>query len=380
MPRTKKADKFPLNLHATGQWTKKVRGRARYFGTNKDEALTEYVRQRPYLERGEEPPPKVQDALTVRRLVNVFLHARRRKVDSGELSLQQWAAYHRTGTRLVNAFGPDRAVTDLRPGDFAKLRADVADTSGPVSVARFVTLARTVFHYAFAAELIPVPVRFGEEFGKPDKRVIRLARERKGPKFIPAADLARMIDAADSQVRAMVLLGLNCGFGQTDCARLNRADLIRRPGWIDSVRPKTGIPRRCPLWRETVAALANVEKVRPDPADPADRDLVFLTTFGRPWVRFSDPGPTKRGSLTDAVGSAFARLANECRVKVPGRFYTLRHVFRTVADEVKDRPAIDAIMGHADPSMGAVYRETIADDRLVAVTEHVRTWLLAISV
>ncbi len=57
--------------------------------------------------------------------------------------------------------------------------------------------------------------------------------------------------------------------------------------------------------------------------------------------------------------------------------YTLRHVFRTLADEVKDPAAIDLIMGHADDSMAGTYREKIADQRLIAVTDHVRTWLLA---
>jgi hypothetical protein len=32
-------------------------------------------------------------------------------------------------------------------------------------------------------------------------------------------------------------------------------------------------------------------------------------------------------------------------------------------------------MGHSDASMAAVYRERIEDDRLVAVTDHVRQWL-----
>jgi integrase len=56
-------------------------------------------------------------------------------------------------------------------------------------------------------------------------------------------------------------------------------------------------------------------------------------------------------------------------------FYTLRHTFRTVADEAKDQPAVDFIMGHEVPHMSSVYRETISDVRLKAVADHVRAWL-----
>ncbi len=57
-------------------------------------------------------------------------------------------------------------------------------------------------------------------------------------------------------------------------------------------------------------------------------------------------------------------------------FYTLRHVFRTVADETLDRPAVDLVMGHHDPSMGGRYREHLADERLRRVADHVHAWLL----
>ena len=56
-------------------------------------------------------------------------------------------------------------------------------------------------------------------------------------------------------------------------------------------------------------------------------------------------------------------------------FYTLRRCFETITGETKDQLAVESIMGHVDPSMGAVYRERISDERLRAVTEHVRNLL-----
>jgi hypothetical protein len=69
-------------------------------------------------------------------------------------------------------------------------------------------------------------------------------------------------------------------------------------------------------------------------------------------------------------------LMKECGVHKPGNgFYTLRHVFRTIADETLDRPAIDRVMGHSDGTMAEHYREKISDDRLIKVSNHVHDWL-----
>jgi integrase len=168
----------------------------------------------------------------------------------------------------------------------------------------------------------------------------------------------------------MVLLGLNAGFGNHDVATLPISALDLDSEWIDFPRPKTGIARRCPLWPETVAALRAVLAERPAAKDEADADLVFIQKSGRRWLYFTPK------SRTDMVSWAFFELLKACGCyrKLLG-FYTLRHVFRTVADAARDPVAIDLIMGHTDATMGGQYRERIDDSRLRAVAEHVHSWL-----
>ena len=54
-----------------------------------------------------------------------------------------------------------------------------------------------------------------------------------------------LLDGAGVQLKAMMLLGINCGFGNADCASLPLSALNLETGWIDYPRPKTGVPRRC---------------------------------------------------------------------------------------------------------------------------------------
>jgi integrase len=77
------------------------------------------------------------------------------------------------------------------------------------------------------------------------------------------------------------------------------------------------------------------------------------------------------------VGARFSNLLDKLNINGRKRlgFYTLRHNFETIAGGSKDQVAVDALMGHVDSSMAAVYREGIEDDRLRAVTDHVHLWL-----
>jgi integrase len=227
---------------------------------------------------------------------------------------------------------------------------------------------RSVFKYALDADLIARPVKFGADFKRPSKKMLRLHKAAQGPKLFTAEEIRRLLNAAASQLRAMLLLGINGGFGNADCGNLPLSAVDLDKGLIDFPRPKTGLPRSVPLWPETVAALRQALAERPRPHQAEHADLFFVTRFGQPWAKLSADS-----TLSKEVAKHLKKLALHNRKGVG--FYTLRHTFRTVADAAKDQPAADYIMGQEVPHRSSVYRERISDERLRAVTEHVRQWL-----
>jgi len=144
MAKKKTSGKFPLFLHSSGQWAKKIRGRTRYFGTIKDEALKEYVRVREDLEAGRVTRPRSDQAISMADLCNSFLTSKRQRVDSGELSGRIWSEYHKACEMIVDQFGRDRSVMDLRPSDFGKLRNRFTKRLGPFAVAKSIQCPPTV--------------------------------------------------------------------------------------------------------------------------------------------------------------------------------------------------------------------------------------------
>ena len=369
---------FPLTPHPSRRWCKKIRGKLHYFGKidSPDAALERFNREWPYLKDGRTPPPiDTGDGCTIRLLCNAFLTNKRGKLDSGELSPRTFQDYFRTCEILIDGLGRDKRVDDLRPDDFEGLRKALAKTREVVALKNEVNRCRMVLKFAFDQRLIDKPVHFGQSFDRPSAKTLRTARNAAGPRLFNVDEVTRILAAADVQMRAMTLLGLNCGFGNTDVATLPQSALDLDGGWVDFPRPKTGIHRRVPLWPETVAALRLAIVQRREPKHSADAAIVFLNRAGARWVRVQQKRGSENMVTLNALSLAFAKLLKRLGINSHRNFYTLRHNFETWGGESKDQVAVDAIMGHVDPSMGAQYREDISDERLLAVVNKVRAYV-----
>jgi integrase len=360
---------FPLTAHPAGYWCKKIRGKIHYFGPWDDPegALKKYEEQKDALHAGKTPRSD-PEALTVKDVANAYMRAKKQAVEASELSIRTWQDYRSIMRMMLKGFGPRKPVAALDPQDFAALKNKLAKKNSPPRVSTIVQVIRCAFRYVYETGLLDRPMRFGPVFKRTSKKVLRLYKAKQGAKLFTAEEVRRLLDASDVQMRAMILLGINCGYGNADCGTLRLSVLDLERGIIDYPRPKTGIARRCALWPETIAALREVLANRKEPKDRSNADLVFITKYRQSWYKIDNPGP-----LTHAMRKLLTKLG----IDGHRNFYTLRHTFRTVADEAKDQPAADYIMGHEVAHMSSVYRETISDARLKAVTDHVRAWLLA---
>lgn len=358
---------YPLFAHATRRWAKKIRGRLHYFGPWRDAegALARYLDQKDDLQAGR-PPRHRKGELTVADLANHFLAAKEKLVGSGDMAQGSFRLYYRTAGRMVAFFGRQMAVADLRPDDFARLRADLGQGRAPSTLASEMAHVRSIFRYA-ESDMQTGPVHFGSAWRTPSAKVRLQARYAKGSMMFEREEIHGLLAEAGRHLAAMIHLGVNCAFGPLDLATLPESSVDLATGWCTHARPKTGIFRRTPLWPETVLSLRESLAHRPQASDREPPSSFFVNQFGRTYAT---------GGHCQIVKGRFTGLLRKLDMTRPSRgFYGLRRTFETIAGESIDRVAVDFIMGHGKGDMASVYRRRMSDERLVAVTDHVRGWL-----
>jgi integrase len=353
---------FPLTPTPRG-WVKKIHGRLHWFGPAHDpeEALRRYLARASALHAGEKIAID-PERMTVRDLAQRYLDARKLDAEAGSLSLGWYAKSFKAVDLFVKTVGEGAFVADLTAEHFAAYQRAVKG-KGENGCVRAV---RAWINYADDKEWCR-PVRMGRAFrpGVPasSEELVFTPEECRG--LIRATQKTSMM-------RALVLLGLNGGMGQKDLAAVT-VDRVDFAGWIRFPRPKTiryQIPRRFPLWPETL------EAVKWHLGGKTNDAPVFRTERGHLLVR-EKVSKNKNVSVIDRVAPLFDELMEAAEVAKSGRnFYSLRRTFRTIADEQGDNRAIDLVMGHAPSDMGGVYVRKISDDRLRAVCNHVRSVVL----
>lgn len=374
MTRRSKAEKpekpykdFPLSAHPCGQWCKKIYGKIYYFGPWDDPEGAEQEFQR---RKAQLTGKEIEDSpMTVRELCNHFLATKRLLVDRGKMRKRSWNDYQDVAKILVREFGPARPVETLRAVDFENLIASLPETWGPTTVNNFIVRAKPFFNYAYKQEYVSAPVRTGVAFTRATQQEQRKHRAASPKKFFTAAEIRTLADQSTDYMRAMILCGINLGFGNTDCSTLLRSALDTKSEWYVAPRTKTGVVRMGWLWPETTRALDIVlaSQRRKCPAHLADR--VFVTKYGNEYA--PDDGD-------DAISKQFSKLKSKCGLsRTNVGFYALRHVTQTIGEQAGDPVAVKVLMGHVDGTISERYREHFDRNRVKTVCERIRDWYLS---
>lgn len=368
---------FPLTPHRNGQWCKKVKRKVYFFGVweKPDAALKCWLEDKDAILAGRERPSKMRKGKTVEDITTDYLGFQEDQFEQGDIGRQRLKDCERVCKRICKMFGKQTPVASLTPEDFGRLKKRMSKTMSALTLGIEIQRVRSVFKFAYEDGLLDKPIKYGRQFDKPATKKVRKQKNERGSLMFEQSEIETLLANASTQMKAFILLGLNAGFGNHDCATLPIEAVDLENGWVSYARTKTQQPRRCPLWPETVKAMKEAAESRPAPLETEDKGLFFLTAHGRCWVRHSK---NKKNAWTDSLGQEFLKLMRETDTRKPRRgFYALRHAFRTIADETLDPVAIDLIMGHTPDAndMSAHYRERIGDERLLAVSNHVRQWV-----
>lgn len=357
-PRVRKD--YPLTWHAhAGQFVKKIAGKQHRFGSDPKEAERKFLLQREFLQAGLIPPDN-DKRLRVRELCNRYLDKKNAQVERGEIKPGTFGLY-RECCELMVQYAGNQVIELMRPSHFADLKAAVATASVESTKVRIVC-CRSVFKFGWTSKLLKSPVTYGDEFTPPGSKAVRKARATKSKPIFTADQLQRILAASKGWMDAAVLLGINCGMYSKDVSDLRPDHLVGE--FVDNMREKTGSPRRCWLWPETREA---IEKHQ---VDENEHNRVFLSAAG------GILNTRREKSRTDLIARNWRGIQK--RAKLTGQnigFKNLRHTFQTEASQLGDSIAVKLSMAHLDDSISDVYTHRVDDERLVAVSQHVRTWL-----
>ena len=349
--RKTRSDKFPLTLHPTDQYCKKIKGKLYYFGTDKKAALERYLEQAAYLHTGKTTKPNsANNNLSLKTVCNLYLDYQESRAAIAEIT----RSYVYDQTRLLRDFvryiGPNRIISNISTVDLQDYRKKLIKTGKAAdTINNRITAVKAMYKWALDNGVISSTPNL-----KAIKKVVISKTEK--PTF-SIAQIQKLLENASTQMKAMIWLGLNCGFGCTDCAELKWENLDPKKARVCFPRGKTGIGRNLPLWPETVDVLKEI---------PKSGELIFYTSKGNPWVRMiksTDKNGLEKHTKENAVSKKFSKLIKKAGIKTEKGvgFYTLRRTAATLTARSGDPFAVQRLLGHADLKMATTYVQDVSE-------------------
>ncbi len=349
--RKTRSDKFPLTLHPTGQYCKKIKGKLYYFGTNKPEALQRYLEDAFFLHSGKGQRRNITNGnVSIKTLCNLYLDHQNSRVQAGELTIRHYTDQVESLRKFVRFLGQHCTVNTITALDLQNYKRKLQKSYNSANrINLHIAIMKSMFHWAKKNEVLEAIPNI-DAVSK-----VKVIRKEK-PTFT-VKQIRKLLKASELQMKAMILLGLNCGFGNTDCSQLLWTNIDIKKSRVHYPRGKTGINRDLVLWPETVKAIKTL---------PRTNERVFNTPTGKPLVRMIET-IDKAGNIkytnNDSVGKEFSKLIKKLDLKMEKGvgFYTLRRTAATLTARSGDPFAVQRLLGHADLKMATTYVQDVSE-------------------
>jgi len=355
--RKTRSDKFPLTLHPTGQYCKKIKGKLRYFGTDKKRALESYLAQATFLHGTQSLIQKASnDKMTLRQLVDLYLQYQHARVLANNLTPKHYNEQIDSLNRLMAFLGQGCRIESISTLDLQNYKRKLQTHYASVDRLNLnISIMKAMFHWAKKIDVL-------ENIPNIDA-ISKSKVVHKEMYTFNSQQINKLLSAADIKMKAMIWLGLNCGFGCTDCGKLQWSDLDFKDSRVKLARNKTGVKRNFPLWPETMQALKELPRSGP---------FVFYTSKGHLWIRTvvkTNDGGERKYIFVNRITPTFSRLMKKVKIYAPKgtSFYSLRRTAATVAARSGDPFAVQRLLGHVDLTMATRYVQDLSEqtDRVI---------------
>lgn len=300
--RKTRCDKFPLTLHRTGQYCKKIKGKIYYFGADKKLALQKYLEQASYLHLNKGKEPVSSSDIAIKMLCNLYLDHQESRVNSGEIKRRQLYDQTRLLKPFVRFCGTSLVVSEISTLKLQEYRKKLVNASkSPNTINNYISVVKAMYNWALDNEIINSIPNL--------KAIKKITAVRQEKQVFSEDEIKKILDLANDKMKAMILLGLNCGFGCTDCSELEWKNIDLKNTRINFARTKTGVGRNLPLWKETVVALTKLTR---------KRDFVFVTSKGNKYVRVVKkeyPDGAVKLLNYNSISKEFSKLLKDADIK-----------------------------------------------------------------
>ncbi|MHC4721075.1 MAG: hypothetical protein ACYS6I_00050 [Planctomycetota bacterium] len=127
--RKTRSDKFPLTLHPTRQYCKKIKRKIYYFGTDKKQALERYLDQATYLHGGRNLIQKAPNGnMTLKDLCDLYLKYQLAKVHANNLTAEHHNDQIGSLSKLMSFLGQGRKIKNISTLDLQNYKRRLQDS------------------------------------------------------------------------------------------------------------------------------------------------------------------------------------------------------------------------------------------------------------